>query len=130
MSRIPMLLRNRTSPVWALIFIFTPWLISASDRWEPRAQGISRRTGNSAIWTGTEMLVWGGWAEGDAARGDGGRYNPATDSWAPISNSNVPSARVEPTAVWTGHEMIIFGGIAVTGGGSTEWASLNTGARY
>ncbi len=37
------------------------------------------------VWTGTEMIVWGGndWLFlGDL--GDGARYNPATDSWTPI----------------------------------------------
>src|SRR3989442_11227423 len=33
---------------------------STSEHWENRATGISRRTGNSAVWTGRDMIVWGG----------------------------------------------------------------------
>ena len=34
----------------------------------------------SSIWTGTEMIVWGGYQAG-VALGDGARYNPSIDSW-------------------------------------------------
>jgi N-acetylneuraminic acid mutarotase len=85
----------------------------------------------ATVWTGTEMLVWGGWAlDENTTRGDGAAYNPATDSWRTISNVNAPSSRVEPTAVWTGSEMIIFGGMDATGGGAPGWVTRNTGARY
>jgi len=104
----------------------------ANNTWTPisGAGAPTVRSQFPSIWTGREMLVWGGWAIGDATRGDGGRYNPATDTWTPISSINAPSSRVEPTAVWTGEEMIIFGGIEVTGGGAPGWITLNTGARY
>ncbi|HXJ73639.1 MAG TPA: immunoglobulin domain-containing protein, partial [Candidatus Dormibacteraeota bacterium] len=76
------------------------------------------------------MLVWGGWADGAGTHGDGGRYDPETDTWRPISGSNAPSSRVEPTAVWTGTEMIIFGGIESAGSQAPGWLTLNTGGRY
>jgi hypothetical protein len=34
------------------------------------------RDAHMAIWTGSEMIVWGGWLTNT-----GGRYNPSTDSW-------------------------------------------------
>jgi len=76
------------------------------------------RYGHTAVWTGTEMIVWGG------GNNSGGRYNPATDSWVPTSRqSGVPSARYYHTAVWTGSEMIIWGGTDGTD-------ALQNGGRY
>ena len=65
----------------------------------------------AAVWTGSEMIVWGG--AGDS--GDlntGGRYNPSTDSWTATSTTNAPSGRQRHTAVWTGSEMIVWGGFS------------------
>ncbi|MDZ4405425.1 hypothetical protein [Prosthecobacter sp.] len=74
-----------------------------------------------AVWTGTEMLVWGGY---DGSYLDtGGRYNPATNSWAAMTQTNVPGARWKQRTVWTGSEMIVWGGNAGA-------ASFNTGGRY
>jgi hypothetical protein len=77
------------------------------------------RTRHTAVWTGTEMLVWGGWMRGSRLPfpiyGDGGRYSPAHDTWAPIIASGAPTPRWDHTAVWTGSEMIIFGGSQVGG---------------
>ena len=78
----------------------------------------SARDRNTVVWTGTEMIVWGG--EDDNGRtNDGGRYNPATDTWTPIPNTlpNTPIARHGHTAVWTGTEMIIWGGNRQGGSG-------------
>ena len=75
----------------------------------------------TAVWTGTEMIVWGG---ANAPTNTGGRYNPSTDSWTATSTINAPSARFVHTAVWTGSEMIVWGG-------DNEWPNdLNTGGRY
>jgi hypothetical protein len=63
---------------------------------------------HTAVWTGSEMIVWGG---KDADRfGDGGRYSPASNTWVPIGINGAPSPRTRHTAVWTGTEMIIWGG--------------------
>ncbi len=73
----------------------------------------SPRTGHTAVWTGSEMIVWGGAscvACANAELGTGARYNPATDTWTPMSTLNAPEARFNHTAVWTGSEMIVWGG--------------------
>ena len=77
---------------------------------------------HTAVWTGSEMIVWGG---GVASLNTGGRYNPATDSWTATSTTNVPGARFSHTAVWTGSEMIVWGG-----SGDTINFFFNTGGRY
>jgi len=75
----------------------------------------SARFGHTAIWTGSEMIIWGGYNGFRLA--DGGRYNPALNTWTAIPPEFVPNggslrinARMRHTAVWTGTEMIIWGG--------------------
>ncbi len=80
------------------------------------------RASDTAVWTGSEMIVWGGY-NGVKYWNTGGRYNPSTDSWTATSTINAPDARASHTAVWTGSEMIVWGGYA----GSSF---LNTGGKY
>ncbi len=63
---------------------------------------------HTAVWTGSEMIVWGGLGNG-AVLNTGGRYNPSTDSWTATSTTNAPGARAVATAVWTGSQMIVSG---------------------
>src|SRR5881398_1254150 len=70
----------------------------------------SARSGHSLVWTGNEMIVWGGNADNT-----GGRYNPGTNIWTATSTTNAPSGRGNHTAVWTGSEMIIWGGVDAFG---------------
>lgn len=81
----------------------------------------SQRVTHSAIWTGSEVIVWGGSNGGSppTPTNTGGRYNPSTDTWTTMTTVAAPSARGGHTAVWTGSEMIIWGG---------GW--VNSGARY
>jgi hypothetical protein len=78
----------------------------------------SARCWQTAIWTGTEMIVWGGIPYVNT----GGRYNSTTNSWTATSTINAPSRRVWHTEVWTGSEMIVWGGQA--------GQLFNTGRRY
>jgi hypothetical protein len=68
------------------------------------------RIASTAVWTGSEMIVWGGYNGSVITFNSGGRYDPATDSWTATSTINAPQARSGHTAVWTGSEMIIWGG--------------------
>src|SRR5262249_29546397 len=65
---------------------------------------------HTAVWTGSQMIVWGGYNDSGAVN-TGGRYNPSNDSWAATTLTNAPDARGNHTAVWTGSEMIVWGGI-------------------
>jgi N-acetylneuraminic acid mutarotase len=89
--------------------------------WTPTstANAPNGRDGHTAVWTGSEMIVWGGCC---SFTNTGGRYNPSTDSWTATSTINAPSGRVRHTAVWTGSEMIVWGGAFV--------GDVNTGGRY
>ncbi|HET8542399.1 MAG TPA: IPT/TIG domain-containing protein [Anaeromyxobacter sp.] len=78
------------------------------DLWVPN-RAPAQRKGHGAVWTGTEMLVWGGSAVFNFWN-DGARYNPASDTVAPISTDGAPSARAGASIVWTGSEMVVWGG--------------------
>src|SRR6266536_1441595 len=73
------------------------------------------RAYHTAVWTGTEMLVWGGYyfdGINNYVLNSGGKYNPDTNSWTATSNTGAPVARYTHTAVWAGDEMIVWGGFA------------------
>jgi len=80
---------------------------------------------HTAVWTGSEMIVWGGVDDSLGYLNTGGRYNPVTDSWISTSTNNAPAVRGYHTAVWTGSEMIIWGGRF-----SSSPYYLNTGGKY
>ena len=83
---------------------------SCDDSWtETQASFPTRRYYHTAVWTGTEMIVWGGYGH-TGYLSSGARYNPSTDTWTATSSSNAPLARRYHTAVWTGTQMIVWGG--------------------
>ncbi len=83
---------------------------------------------HTAVWTGKEMIIWGGWQAGPGSVNTGAKYNPASDTWTPISTINAPSPRYEHTAVWTGTKMIIWGGNYNDANGT--YYGLNNGGIY
>ncbi len=84
----------------------------------------SGRLGVTTVWTGSEMIVWGG-SDGSSYLATGGAYDPVLDAWHPVTDAGAPVARTGHSAVWTGSRMIVWGGS--TGSGST-WT--NTGGAY
>ena len=101
----------------------SPGAACVDDTWEQHFFPPGARAYHEAVWTGAEMIVWGGSGDGGHLN-TGGRYNPSTDSWTATSTgAGVPAARVGHTAVWTGTEVIVWGGYG-------EGIRLNTGGRY
>lgn len=85
-----------------------------------------RFEGETAIWTGSEVIYWGGtdFFFGDITN-SGERFNPSTNTWTPMSDEGAPSIRSFPESLWTGSQMIIWGGEDFDLGGPA-----NTGALY
>ncbi|MDD5223898.1 MAG: hypothetical protein PHE84_07895 [bacterium] len=84
-----------------------------TDSWMPTAVDLNTPSGrhyHTAVWTGTEMIVWGGLDQTYYYANDGGRYDPALDSWEPISTTDAPTGRENHSVVWTGYQMIVWGG--------------------
>ena len=95
------------------------------DSWEHNFKVPAERSAHTAVWTGTEMIIWGG-GIGGIELNTGGRYNPATDSWTELSVDGAPIARDQHIAVWTGNEMVIWGGRYLFNGLNY----LRSGGRY
>jgi hypothetical protein len=83
----------------------------------------SGRQGHPAVWTGHELLVWGG-DDGLNFLNTGGRYDPVTDTWQPTSLTGAPAGRFGHSFIWTGDRLIVWGGAIGFGG------DVNTGAIY
>ena len=95
---------------YMLPVIGSPLAGCTEDTWTPTSttNAPNARAGHTAVWTGIEMIVWGGGATGPTYLNTGGRYNPSTDSWTATSTTNAPDARMYHTAVWTGSQMIVW----------------------
>ena len=95
---------------------------SGGTHWQELAgSGLCGRYDASAVWTGKEMLVWGGESCAGAAcpsdqsphLGDGAAYNPTTDRWRKLASSPLSGREAAATA-WTGSEMLVWGGTTGT----------------
>lgn len=95
-----------------------------ANSWKAMSAIATARSLHSAVWTGTEMIIWGGQTNGNQVLNTGLKYNPVTSTWTPISTINAPAARRGHTAIWTGTEMIIWGGELMNG------TPVNGGALY
>lgn len=87
--------------------------------------GITARSGMACVWSGTQLIVWGG-ENTSGTLNTGGRISPTASSWTALPSANAPTARTLHTAVWTGTKMIVWGGLE-NSGSSTPVA---TGAQY
>jgi hypothetical protein len=128
-----------TPPVTALPITEPLPLVPASEvpasaaqwrRLDPGPLGL--RTAPSTVWTGSEMIIWGGGGEPASVAqtpyptfDDGAAYEPATDRWSSLPPAPIPG-RALHIGVWTGSEMIIWGG----GGDGTDFHPKNDGAAY
>lgn len=82
----------------------------------------SARSENSTVWTGTEMIIWGGKLAPAYPTATGGRYRPDVDQWTTVSTISGPTPRSGHIAIWSGQEMIVWGGFGT--------AFLGTGGKY
>jgi len=96
----------------------------STDSWTATstANAPDARKSHTAIWTGSNMIVWGGY-DSDLFN-SGGRYYPDLDRWVSTSTTGAPSERSLHSVVWTGSEMVVWGGVDVVAD------TLNTGGRY
>jgi N-acetylneuraminic acid mutarotase len=100
-----------------------------TDTWSPTSpsNAATPRADHTAVWTGSQMLVWGG-RDGTSLLEDGARYDPARDTWSPITDRAAPTHLVRRSAVWTGKAMLVWGG--ERDAGSESAGSPGRGGRY
>ncbi|HUS61544.1 MAG TPA: hypothetical protein VMY34_05055 [Acidimicrobiales bacterium] len=78
-----------------------------------------------AVWTGTEMIVWGG-RDDEQDFDDGAAFNPKTNEWRPLPAAPI-AGRHGAAGVWTGDRVVVWGGVE-GGFGNAEESPLNDGA--
>ena len=77
------------------------------DSWRRLPQAPLRVKNSDAIWTGSEVIVWGGGGKSSKAAADGAAYDPVTDEWRKIARAPINLNNVNLT--WTGSEMVALG---------------------
>jgi N-acetylneuraminic acid mutarotase len=74
---------------------------------------LAPRVGQTAVWTGRELVIWGGYvAESrnhQRATNDGATYDPATRRWRLLPRAPL-TPRTNAVGVWTGNAVMILGG--------------------
>jgi N-acetylneuraminic acid mutarotase len=81
-----------------------------SDTWRPLPDApIGGRFDHTAVWTGGELLVWGGSDDSVHAPASGAAYDPASDTWRQLPDAPI-KGRTGHSAVWTGRELLLWGG--------------------
>jgi len=92
--------------------VYTP----ATDSWAPMAAppaSVEARDTFAGVWTGRQLLVWGGYGRNEACtpcfRADGAAYDPDDDRWTPMAPAPL-AGRGGPRAVWTTRDMLVWGG--------------------
>src|SRR5579863_2188644 len=75
------------------------------------APPLSPRTAQASVWTGAELLIWGGAEDNQelSEAGNGAAYDPVTRAWTPMPASPL-SPRNGAFAVWTGTRALFWGG--------------------
>jgi hypothetical protein len=89
--------------------------------------GFAGRYGHAAVWTGKEMIVWGGQRWDQTPLADGARYDPKSNTWKLMATP--PSgfvARRWPQAIWTGGTLFL--GLGDGSSGRLSTAALYTPA--
>jgi hypothetical protein len=70
---------------------------------------IAPRDGGVHVWTGSELIVWGGGRPGRPTATNGAAYDPAWDAWRPIRQA--PIGLNLASGMWTGRELVVFGSL-------------------
>src|SRR5439155_902854 len=79
----------------------------------------------SMVWTGSNLIVWGGDGGNGTSLNTGGVFDPVANSWTATTTTGAPSPRFHHTTAWTGSKMIVWGGTTVGLG-----SFYNTGGQY
>lgn len=94
-----------------------------TNAWTPIAESpLTGRSAAGAVFTGTEIVIWGGYGEGQTPLGNGAAYDPEADSWRLLPDAPIGPA-IPVATVWTGEEVLVWGS-------SDRSAASREGAAY
>jgi hypothetical protein len=93
----------------------SPPIATAVNATTQRIQSpLDPRIAATGVWTGSDVIVWGGWSWNGVgvtgALADGAAYDPRADTWQRLADAPI-RARARHIAVWTGREMLVWGGL-------------------
>ncbi len=97
-----------------------------AQAWRELPPGPVRTANGEAVWSGSEVIVWGGQTRNGTGHVQGAAYDPAADSWRRIAKA--PISLNLFFANWTGSEMVVFGSQLDRRNGAD--ARVATGAAY
>lgn len=84
----------------------------ATGAWrEISAAPIAGRFAPVGVWTGREVLFWGGYTQDFGVARDGAAYDPNTDSWRLLGSEGLvlpELLEVSPPAVWSGTHLLLW----------------------
>ena len=103
-------------------------LISPSNPNDPEKKIVAPIVthGHAAAWTGSSMIVWGGYNLAGKVTATGAIYNPTTKIWKAMDTRGTPTARAGHQAIWTGERFVVVSG----GGIGTAVEVTSTGGLY
>lgn len=111
--------------IWIESYALRP----ASDSHYVEPGPLPARSGHDLLWTGTEMIVWGGSQGGRSTHlVEGAAFDPHQNSWRMLAES--PLGNDQATrATWTGEEMVVFSAEETVGydPSSDMWRPLGAG---
>ena len=79
-----------------------------------------------AVWTGSEIIVWGGGGPDDPVAMRGAAYDPRANRWDAIADA--PLGLSLATGMWTGDEVVVFGSLLDSRNRASKQTSV--GAAY
>ena len=98
--------------------------------WRTIASPLGRRVNPTTLWTGTELMIWGGDnGSGSNVQLSGALFNPAGDTWRSMASSPIRSSPV--SAVWAKDRAVFASGemVAIYNPTTNQWATGTTGIR-
>ncbi len=70
---------------------------------------VGPKWGGVRVWTGSELLVWGGGHPGTPGPERGAAYDPETNAWRRVGDA--PHGLNLASGMWTGREVLVFGSL-------------------
>jgi hypothetical protein len=100
------------------------WSVASPPWTDGTATGSpTERYGHVTVWTGQEVIVYGGNVAVGVPSATGARYRMSLNEWQALPTFAAPSPRMNAGGVWTGSALLVWGGFGTAG-------YLNDGARF
>ncbi|HMJ13311.1 MAG TPA: hypothetical protein VK524_17945 [Polyangiaceae bacterium] len=71
----------------------------------------SARRGAFGVWTGSRVLIWGGYTRSGDPGDHAYLYDPVNDAWSSVPTANEPDPALNPATGWSGTHLYTFGGL-------------------